>query len=244
MPKKIDLTGMKFGKLLVLKELPEKRGKNIVWLCQCDCGRIKKVTGNSLREKYSVSCGNCPVNKYFEKNGYMVGLTSKGEEFYFDKVDFDLIKHYAWYLKANYPSAKVKGKLKKLHRLIMPETKEIDHINGIPYDNRRENLRTVNHSQNMMNKRKSKNHKSSIYKGVSWHKQAGKWTANITFNRNQIYLGCFTSEEEAALAYNKAASFYFGEYARPNVIIQSRPEYNVGLTNEMACKKELLDSLI
>ncbi|SPF53526.1 putative Numod4 motif family protein [Candidatus Desulfosporosinus infrequens] len=241
MPRKIDLTGMKFGRLVVLKELPEKRGKNIVWLCECECGRLKKVSGNSLREKSTVSCGDCPVNKYFEKDGYMIGLTSKCEEFYFNKADFDLIKQYAWYLKDNYPSSNVNGKLKKMHRLIMPETKEIDHINGIPYDNRRENLRSVNHSQNMMNKRKAKNPKSSIYKGVSWHKQGGKWTANIAFNRNQIYLGCFTSEKEAALIYNKAASFYFGEYARLNVI-QSSPVYHACLPH--AHEKELIESLI
>lgn len=61
MPKK-DLTGMKFGKLTVLKET-EKRASNgaIIWLCQCDCGNICERPGNSLTRKTAknIHCGQC-----------------------------------------------------------------------------------------------------------------------------------------------------------------------------------------
>jgi hypothetical protein len=33
----IDITGQRFGKLVVLKRAPNKN-KAVMWLCQCDCG--------------------------------------------------------------------------------------------------------------------------------------------------------------------------------------------------------------
>lgn len=61
MPKKIDLTGQRFGRLLVLKEgdrihTPNGRS-HIAWLCQCDCGNIVNVRGDQLRAGNTVSCG-------------------------------------------------------------------------------------------------------------------------------------------------------------------------------------------
>lgn len=50
----IDITGQKFGKLLVLK-----REANIgtKWVCQCDCGNIKIIEGYNLRSGFTQSCG-------------------------------------------------------------------------------------------------------------------------------------------------------------------------------------------
>ena len=49
----------------------------------------------------------------------------------------------------------------------------IDHVNINPLDNRIENLRVVNHSQNLRNRNKLKNC-SSKYKGVCWNKNNNK----------------------------------------------------------------------
>jgi hypothetical protein len=45
---------------------------------------------------------------------------------------------------------------------------------------------------------------SSGYKGVSWKKKISKWVANIKIDGKLKHLGYFTSEEEAAEAYQKA----------------------------------------
>lgn len=63
----IDLTGKRFGKLLVIKRLPNK-GIVVNWECRCDCGVIKKVRSVDLRYKHSISCG-CVRAKNFLIHG-------------------------------------------------------------------------------------------------------------------------------------------------------------------------------
>jgi hypothetical protein len=45
---------------------------------------------------------------------------------------------------------------------------------------------------------------SSKYTGVSWHKSANKWMAYIQINDKRKYLGLFTDELSASLAYQNA----------------------------------------
>ena len=50
--KRKDLAGQRFGKLIAVRRLDEKRGRNAsyLWLCRCDCGReIKASTDNLLK---------------------------------------------------------------------------------------------------------------------------------------------------------------------------------------------------
>ena len=61
MAKKIDLTGQRFGKLLVLYEAP-KIGDKIHWMCKCECGNKKEVIGWHLTQGIVSSCG-CLISK-------------------------------------------------------------------------------------------------------------------------------------------------------------------------------------
>lgn len=89
----------------------------------------------------------------------------------------------------------------------------IDHINGDMSDNRISNLRVATSSQNAMN-RKLCSINTSGYKGVSYHKQSGKWQASIKINSKQKFLGLYLSPESAHNAYRKAAENLFGEFSR------------------------------
>jgi hypothetical protein len=105
-----------------------------------------------------------------------------------------------------------------MHRVIMGLSKgdglEVDHINtGETLDNRRDNLRIANDSEQQSNQRKSRANTSG-YKGVGFHKQSGKWRAYIGVNYKLIHLGVFLTPEEAHAAYCEAAIKYHGAFAR------------------------------
>lgn len=54
---KEDLTGMRFGRLLALSEMEERRNGRIVYLCKCDCGRYKEALAKTLKNGGTRSCG-------------------------------------------------------------------------------------------------------------------------------------------------------------------------------------------
>lgn len=92
-------------------------------------------------------------------------------------------------------------------------TNQIDHINGDRRDNRFENLRLANGSQNNANARLRKD-SSSGFKGVSFHKQRRMWRSTICIDGKQKHLGLFSTPEEGHVAYMQAASQAFGEFSR------------------------------
>ena len=105
-----------------------------------------------------------------------------------------------------------------IHRVVIPDVPQdmfVDHINGNPSDNRKENLRVVSKAENTYNK---KAHSQCGYKGVRLHKQSGRWQCRITIEQRHIALGYYSTAEAAAEAYNKAATKHFGEFAKLNTI--------------------------
>lgn len=106
-----------------------------------------------------------------------------------------------------------------MHRILKPciDKEQIDHINRDSLDNRKNNLRICNHSQNQMNRGKQ-NANTSGYKGVTWDKYAGRWLSSIKLNGKLINLGRFKTKEETALAYNEGAKKYHDEFAKINII--------------------------
>lgn len=146
-----------------------------------------------------------------------------------DTSDYDFLMQWKWkcsdhgYAVRNHHVGIVSGKrIQKriyMHRLIMdaPIGQYVDHINGNSLDNCRSNLRICTNQQNSANSRKYLIPTSSEYKGVSWDEKNNKWRASIHVLK-AIYLGRFSSEIEAAKAYNYAAKDAWGEFARLNIV--------------------------
>ena len=57
MSKVIDMTGQRWGKLVVLERAENDPYGKAQWLCQCDCGNQKIIAGASLRKGVTISCG-------------------------------------------------------------------------------------------------------------------------------------------------------------------------------------------
>ena len=56
MPEYIDITGRRFGRLVVLKKIGI-RDKAVIFRCKCDCGVLKEVRSGALRKGHTRSCG-------------------------------------------------------------------------------------------------------------------------------------------------------------------------------------------
>lgn len=101
----IDITGQRFNRLIVIDRDNEKQK----WKCKCDCGNYCFVSGTALRKNQTKSCGCLNLEKLIERNHnkkiyniydlsgeYGIGYDLKGNEFYFDIADYDLIRDYTW----------------------------------------------------------------------------------------------------------------------------------------------------
>lgn len=112
-----------------------------------------------------------------------------------------------------YTRIKFKGKPYLAHHLIQimmraPLTlgTEIDHKNGIGFDNRLRNLRVVTHAENGRNLSKASNNTSGRTGVVAVR---GKWTASIHFEGVRRHLGTFARKSDAIIA-RVAAEAKFG----------------------------------
>jgi len=77
---------------------------------------------------------------------------------------------------------------------------EIDHINGLRNDNRRENLRIVSERENKGN---AVRHRAGGIPGVIWDKFSKRWRSRIKIKGKLIYLGRFKTSQEGQEAYQK-----------------------------------------
>ena len=228
---KFDLTNQRFGKLTVIKrveDIYDNGNPRVAYLCRCDCGKERVYRQASLRSGRAKTCGSSECrkgrrvirNKYDLSGEYGIGYTQKGEEFYFDLEDYDKIKDYQWTTKNGYfeamtwnPSDSSQHKL-RLHRLIMgvEDVKDfscqVDHINHNKADNRKENLRIVNNTQNSWNKSVWREDGSKI--GVRLER--GKWLTSITVDGKMVRLGVYDNYDDAVKARIDAEKKYWGKY--------------------------------
>ena len=216
------------------------------WVCECQCKDKNKivVSGHDLISGHTRSCGclakeltrernkaNRTQNQYIidEENNIAVGITASGIKFAIDLEDLDKIKQYKWnstqdgYIQAH--DFDDKRTTIRLSRIIMNVHGEdwinlqVDHINHIPNDNRKCNLRIADSFENQRNK---------YFTYVSFNKASGKWQARITINGQRIYLGLYDNERMALDAVN--------EYKKKNT-----DEFSYEKSMEIANKNGYID---
>jgi len=154
---------------------------------------------------------------------------SQGKTTMVDDEDYEYLNQWKWNVTAKTPGgcfyavrkSSIKlGKRKpiRMHREIIgvpPPGMFVDHIDGNGLNNQRNNLRFATPSQNQWNRKSFGG--ASQFKGVSIH-HTGKWVARMVKNKKTVYIGFFTTETAAAMAYNAAAIIHHGPFAKLNNI--------------------------
>lgn len=120
--------------------------------------------------------------------------------------------------KSGYGQIGIKGKLYLTHRLAWlymtgewPEH-EVDHINGVPGDDRWGNLRTATASQNRHNVKCHRDSTTGV-RGVRQPAGRGSYLASIYCEGKNLHIGSFKTLEAAASAREAAELKYFGEFS-------------------------------
>lgn len=140
-----------------------------------------------------------------------------------DSEDFAILARYRWRAarqmhSAPRPMRKTtragrKGVLISPHHELLgkpPAGLVWDHINGNPWDNRRNNLRLATHAENMRNRRVSRK-ANGAGKGVQF--RDGRWVCRIKCNNRNYTVGGFATMREAELAYDSMARHFHGDFA-------------------------------
>lgn len=89
---------------------------------------------------------------------------------------------------------------------------QIDHANGNRSDNRIENLRVADQSQQSANSARPRSNKTGV-RGVSFHKATQKYTARLACRGRLVHASYHDHIEDAAAAYRSASLKHFGEFS-------------------------------
>lgn len=222
------MKGKAYGSLLVLSEDGIYKNHDVIWLCQCKCGNRVTVRSSYLRSGHTKTCGKRPEKFEFFDDCIKCTVAS-GRSFIFDIEDIFIVRQYRWSVTENGYALgvhKITKEKVKLHRLLLKNPSVVvDHINGNAWDNRKSNLRAVTQHQNTQNSATPKS-STTGYKGVCMDKRRGKYMAHIHPNGKTKFLGYYDNPIDAAIAYDKAALIYYGEFARLNfpIKIEEREE--------------------
>lgn len=223
MPNKIDLTGKKFERLTVMREVGRNTSRKVLWECLCDCGNIKVTHTGNLRNREAKSCGcyNVEYNRVIHTTHGHSG-TRNGE-----KRIGRSPEHRTWRDMINrctnpngqdydlYMGRGIKVCDRWLHSFetfykdmgTRPSPKHsIDRIN-VSGDYEPSNCRWATPSEQTINQRLRVDNKSG-HKGVFWDSRKGKWQVSIGVNRKQINIGDFDTKEQAIDARKQAELQY------------------------------------
>ena len=228
-PKLTEIIGDRYSYVVVIgRSSTESRQ----YECMCDCGKIFSTTRQRLKVGSTKSCG-CMKSKLLsiastKHGGYKDGKNSPEYQSYVamihrcynpDRKNYDkyggvgiLVEQEEWLEPS--PS----GFLNFIKDMgPRPATFTLDRINGLKGYSK-DNCRWASRRTQSVNtnlKKTSKN--TSKYRGVSMRKVTGKWMARIGNGKGGYeWLGEFSTEDAAALAYNTRARELHGEDAKLN----------------------------
>ena len=217
---KRDLTGQRFGKLLVLSR--SERKKKDSWRCLCDCGVEKKIRGVNLTQG-TKSCG-CLLSETMRVHGqagrtpeYQVWAaiiqrcTNPNNPSYprYGGRGVTVCERWRDSFEAFYEDMgdRPEGKRpsgRAFYSIHRAENAMVYSKKTCVWATQKEQCAEGQRRQKRVPEGFKHKGASSQFLGVSFHKPSGRWFAFIRVNRKLKYVGQFKTEMEAALARDAA----------------------------------------
>lgn len=206
MPKFINRTGQRYGRLMVTSFAGRNTLRKTVWNCLCDCGSTKQVVSGDLTTGNTVSCG-CYLKERITKHGGWNKSSYNTWRAMMRRCTMPTDKDYPRYGGAGIQVCQQWHEYKNFVA-DMGEPVGVQTLDRIdPYgDYSKENCRWASPTTQARNIRMSKANKSG-YKGVI--AVGTKWLAYISHNRKKYYSSICLSVEEAAQARKQLETKYW-----------------------------------
>ena len=189
-------------------------------ICQF-CKKEYKSGGDKRNFKNSKYCnkqcfGDSIRGKFNDHKviGSVTEIYWKDKTIIIDTEDLENVNKCRWCVtNAGYAYVKNKRDYGLLHHIIMGKPNRgmvVDHINRNTLDNRRSNLRTVTHAENLRNTGIISNNTTG-YKGICFCKKEKKFKPKISVNLKTINRGSYIKIEDAVNARKEAELKYWGK---------------------------------
>jgi len=204
MPKLMDRSGLRYGRLFVVRRSGTDANKKVVWECLCDCGNTVHVNAGALASKNTQSCG-CLFKEKITKHGGWQNRSYNTWRGMMRRCTNERDKDYSNYGGAGIT---VDPRWTSYEQFVEdmgepPDDHTLDRID--PYGNyTKENCRWATATVQARNLRDTNGPR-----GV--HLRGKKWYAEITVNRKKFYSkGCDT-KEQAQVARQRLKERYWGD---------------------------------
>lgn len=199
---KIDLTGQRFGRLVVLEEAPKNKREGPSWVCRCDCGNICVAHRKELRRGDTKSCGCWKKETLKNRGAKHNKKTQKSWRGMMNRCYDSKDKRYPYY---GGRGIKVCDKWHNFENFYedmgdKPEGLTLERVNTNG-DYEPSNCKWATWKEQHQNQRA---------RGYSWIARVKKWRAHIQVDHKPVFLGLFNTPEEARQAYIEAKWKYHG----------------------------------
>ena len=214
MGKFVDLTGQRFGRLVVIERAGHDKRNQITWRCKCDCGNETIASGRNLKIGDKKSCGCLHNELARSKRG--IPHHKLTETLNAMKARCNNPKHVAY---KNYGAKGITvceewSNGKEGHDRFVRGALENGYKEGLTIDRKDntkgyspENCRWVTWNVQCANKRPR--NKTGVL-GVYKQQKGNGYTACITVNHKLLRIGSFRTIEEAKKARREKEIQYYG----------------------------------
>lgn len=190
-----DLTGQRFGNLVVLSQTEKRMDSgSIVWKCKCDCGKQAEVSARRLVRGKVRSCGCLSASSYKDYVGKRFGRLIVIEPV--DKIRKNRATVTWWKCLCDCGRETIVAQTEL-------QNGGTQSCGCLQKEKAKENLALVDGTSvailERIHEKTPRSNNTSGYTGV-YHRKSGGWVAYINFKKKRYNLGSYKTREEAIKA--------------------------------------------